>query len=304
MKRIFITGLAGLLGANFAFLKRDEFEFWGVDKNPVCIEGVGSIVGSAFDLELVETALIENKIDVLCHCAALVNVDLCETNSVYADLLNHELTKNLAFLCHKLGIKFVFISTDAVFAGTKTGLYREEEEPAPINIYGKTKVRAENAVARYPENLIIRTNFYGFNYREKNSFAEWVVQALNSDESLNMFTDLWFSPILVNHLVDILAQCIKADIQGLYHVSCTGSISKYDLGAKIQKQFMLRGVIHPIRMDQFDFVAPRTQNMGLDNSKICEVLAITLPTPEEDVKTFYQFWQDGYQRKLREGIVL
>lgn len=301
MKSIFITGLAGMLGSNLAFLLRDKYKIFGIDKNPVGIEGIICEEGSALDTLRVEDIIKENSIDIFIHCAALVNVDLCEQKPDYAEIVNYEMTKNLANICNRNGTKFIFISTDAVFPGTKLGLSNELDETGPISVYGKTKLVAETAVLKNKNNLVIRTNIYGFNYRDKNSFGEWIVQALHSDEALNMFSDLTFSPILVNRFVEILDICMEKDLKGIYHICCTGMISKYDLGVAIQKAFKIPGRINSTSMKDFEFAAPRTKNMGLDNSKIRKELNMEIPTALEDAQEFYRLWQDGYGKRLKEG---
>lgn len=301
MKSIFITGLAGMLGSNLAFLLRDKYNVFGIDKNPMAIEGITCEEGSALDTLRIEDIIKENNIDIFIHCAALVNVDLCEQKPDYAEIVNYEMTKNLAKICKRNDTKFIFISTDAVFPGTQAGLSCETDETAPISVYGKTKLMAEKEVLKNENSLVVRTNIYGFNYRDKNSFGEWIVQALRSDEALNMFNDLTFSPILVNRLVEILDLCIEKDLNGIYNICCTGMISKYDLGVAIQKAFKLPGFITPMSMKDFQFAAPRTQNMGLDNSKIKKELGIEIGTALEDAQEFYRLWQEGYGKRLKEG---
>ncbi len=301
MKNVFITGVAGLLGSNCAYLLRDRYNVFGVDKNVVSMENVSIEMDSALNTYRIEELLLSNKIDVFLHCAALVNVDTCEKMTAYADLVNYQLTENLRRCCSKHNIKFVFISTDAVYGGSKQGLNTEEDIPAPVSVYGKTKLMAENAVLEDAGSLVLRTNMYGYNYRDKNSFGEWVLQALNSEEELNMFNDIYFSPILVNKLTEVIELAIKNDLSGLYNVGCTGSISKYELGLAIQKAFELTGIINSTSSENFNFLAPRTKNMGLDNSKIKSALNIEINTPLEDVSLFKKLYDEGYPLALKRG---
>ena len=90
-----------------------------------------------------------------------------------------------------------------------------------------------------------------------------------------MFYDILFSPLLVNHLVDVLDRCIAADLTGLYNAGCTGAISKYDLGVAFSK------AVPSAQRDQArqhgrttQFKAPRTKNMSLDNTKLKQALGI------------------------------
>ncbi len=301
MKNIFITGIAGLLGSNCAYLLRDKYNIFGVDKNVVNIENVATQVFSAFDTYKIEEMLTSNNIDVLIHCAALVNLDICEKMPDYAELLNCQLTENLYNACNKHGIKLIFVSTDAVYDGKKQGLNKEDDVPNPVSVYGRTKLKAENIVLKNPNNLIFRTNMYGFNYREKNSFGEWVLQMLNSDEELNMFNDISFSPMLVNKLVEVIDISIEKNLCGLYNLACTGAITKFDLGVAIQKAFKIRGTINSVCSDSLNFIAPRTKNMGLDNTKIKDALNIEINNSIEDVVLFKELYDKKYSSQLKKG---
>lgn len=301
MKSVFITGIAGMLGSNLAYLLRDNYHVSGVDLHEVTMPKVTCHVFSALDGEKLKECLIEDKVDVLIHCAALVNMDECEENPEYADLINYKLSKNLAKLSDELGIKMIFISTDAVFDGRvkKEYLYRESDIPSPVSVYGKTKLMAEEAVLGYSRNLVARTNIYGFNYRDKNSFGEWILNSLLSGIELNMFYDIYFSPLLVNELAVILDSCIKQDLAGLYHICSTGSISKYDIAYAIMEEFKLYGSVNRVSMENYHFKAPRTKNMGLCNDKISKELGVSISTPLEGVKEFKRLYDHKYCEKLK-----
>jgi dTDP-4-dehydrorhamnose reductase len=301
MKSIFITGIAGMLGANLAYLLRMQYLVSGVDLNPILIKDVNSYVFSAFDIEQIKKLFIFHQVDTLIHCAALVNVDECEICPDYADKINHQLTKDLTQLCASLNITMIFISTDAVFDGKAEELYRETDTPNPISIYGKTKLRAEQAVLELPSNLVVRTNIYGFNYRDKSSFGEWILNSLRGNTPLNMFYDIYFSPILVNELAEILSLCMKQNISGLYHIGSTGSISKFDMAVAIREEFNLDGSIHKLSMANYPFKAPRTRNMGLNNEKITNMLDIVIRTPTESVRKFKQLYDVNYPGDLKGG---
>ncbi len=301
MKSIFITGIAGMLGSNLAYLLKDAYHISGVDLNNVQIRGVNSHLFSAFDLEKIRELFLQHKVDVLIHCAALVNVDECEEKPDYAQKVNYELTKNLAELCMELKVKMIFISTDAVFDGNKEGLYKETDLPGPISVYAATKLQAEQYVQQFSENIVVRTNIYGFNYREKNSFGEWIISSLNNNDNLSMFYDIYFSPILVNELASILSMCIDRNLCGLYHICSTGSISKYEIAIAIMEEFKLSGAIFQASMEDHEFRAPRTKNMGLSNEKISKELGIHISTPLEGVKEFKRLYDRRYHEQLKKG---
>ena len=301
MRSIFITGLAGMLGSNLAYLLRDKYRISGVDLNKVTIRRVTGYAFSALDLQQIREVLLQNQVDILIHCAALVNVDECELNPEYAYLVNTNLTEHLTRLCEELNITMIFISTDAVFDGREHCLYQESDTPGPISVYGKTKLEAEKIVRGVPGNLVVRTNIYGFNYREKNSFGEWILNALISHMELNMFHDIFFSPLLVNELAGILDQCIARQVTGLYHICSTGSISKYEIAIALMEEFGFAGSINKVSMEDFEFKAPRTKNMGLSNERISRKLGIHISTPREGVSEFKRLYDSKYQEGLRSG---
>ena len=301
MEKILITGAAGLLGANICYLLRDQYQIYALDTNHIDIEGISPIVGSALDVALVEQILQNEHVDILLHCAAITDMDRCEKEYNYAYLVNQLLPKNLYYLCSKHAAKLIFISSDSVYRGSVSGLHLETDAVEPLSIYAKTKLGAEEAVLAGGRNLVIRTNMFGFNYREKKSFGEWVVQSLQNNETLNMFYDIDFSPLFVNDLVAILDSCIQQDLCGLYNIGSRKPISKYDLGITIKQVFALPGFINRASMTDFSYIAPRTKNMSLNVQKIEQALGVQMPTPQEGVEHFYKFYQNGYSRKLKEG---
>jgi dTDP-4-dehydrorhamnose reductase len=301
MKRILVTGAAGLLGANICYLLRKSYHVVALDTNRIEIDQITSIVGSALDVSLVEQTLVQEKIDILIHCAAITDMDRCEREFNYAYLVNQLLPKNLSYICNRYGAKLIFISSDSVYRGSDPGLHAEIDAVEPLSIYAKTKLGAEDAVLKNAKNLVVRTNMFGMNYRDKNSFGEWVIQALQNDETLNMFYDISFSPLLVNELVSVLDLCMERDLCGLYNVGSCEPISKYDLGMTIKEVFGLPGTINKTSMKDHTYLAPRTQNMGLDVSKIEQTLGIKLSTPRQGVEQFFALYQAGYRQKLKDG---
>lgn len=298
---VLVTGAAGLLGSNLLYLMRDRHNMVGVDRNKIHISRTKTVVSSLEDRELLKNVIEQNDIQVLVHCAAMTNVDLCEQYPQRARYINYESVAEIAELCEKHNVKIVFLSSDAVYRGDVSGLHTEEEVPEPVSVYGKTKFAAEKIVLSSPNNLVLRTNMYGFNYRDKDSFSEWIVKQLSQEANLNMFYDCWFSPLLVNTLVELLELALKKNIAGLYNLCATGSISKYEMGCLIKNAFSLNGEINKISMEKFPFIAPRTHNMGMDNSKIQRALGVQIETIEQGVQKYTALWEQGYGKALKEG---
>jgi dTDP-4-dehydrorhamnose reductase len=301
MASILVTGVAGMLGSNIAYLLRHKHAVCGVDRNDVHIAGTYTVKDSVLNIALLSRMIDEHHVDTLIHCAAIVNMDACEIHPDYAEIINVIMTDNIAWLCREKHVKMIYISSDAVYSGEREGLNLETDAPAPVSIYGKTKLAAERLVLGRPGTLVLRTNMYGFNYREKLSFGEWLLKSLSEEAELNMFYDILFSPLLVNHLVDVLDLCIEKNLSGLYNAGCTGAISKYDLGVAFSEAFRLPNEIKRGSMKDFQFKAPRTKNMSLDNTKLKQALGIELRSPLEEVQAFRTLYEQGYGDKLKSG---
>lgn len=300
MKNIYITGIAGLLGINLSYYLKTNYKIIGVDIFKLNLPKVIVETYDILDREALEKSLVNNKVDIVIHTVAAVDVDNCEENPSYAERINTHVTKILAELCYKNNIKMIYISTDAVFNGSCNKLYTEDDETNPINVYGKTKLDGEKYVLSYPNNLVLRTNIYGYNIQNKNSFGEWVLYSLLNDKTMNMFSDIYFSPILVNEFAEILSIIIQRDLYGLYHLCGTGTISKYQFGIELKRIFGIKtGQINNTYSDSFSFKAKRSKNMSMSNKKLSNELGIHIRTPLESLKYFKKLYDNGYPQILK-----
>lgn len=298
MKKIYITGIAGLLGSNIAIQLKSKYQITGVDLIAVDIPDVQCEVFDLLDYEKLQKSIEREKPDVLVHTVAIVNVDKCEREPKLAEEINAQLTAKIADICAENQIKMIYISTDSVFDGTSEEMYTEMDRVNPLNEYAKTKYKGELYTSRYERNLILRTNIYGLNIQHKQSFGEWIVCALENGEELNMFEDIYFSPILVSDLAHIIGKCVEKDLRGLYHACGTGVISKYDFGVATKKIFAIEtGKINRTTSESVNFEALRPKNMGMSNRKISEELQMTIRTPEESIYEFHRLY---IEKRIRE----
>lgn len=291
--RIYITGIAGLLGNNIVKKLVNRCEITGVDILDMEIPNISYEQFSLYDTERLREHIENVKPDAVIHTAAAVNVDECEENPEWAYKLNEEVTGDIADICNILGIKMVYISSDAVFDGEDEKLYEETDLVNPLNVYAKTKLGGEKLVLQYKKNLVLRTNIYGHNIQNKKSFGEWIVDSLEEGKTLNMFDDIDFSPILVNDLAEIIYKALECDLSGLYHACATGCISKYDFGTYLKEIFELKtGSISRSQSELMHFRAKRSKHMGMSNEKIKKDLGIKIRTPQESIQEFKRLYDE------------
>jgi dTDP-4-dehydrorhamnose reductase len=225
-----------------------------------------------------------NRPDVIVHAAALTNVDECERRPDLAVRINRDAVAEIADFCVGSGAKLVHISTDAVFDGTKVGRYTENDSAIPLNIYGRTKLEAEQVALRAPGALVLRTNIFGWRRGRADSLAEWILTGLRAGTTLTTFTDVFFTPIATQLLAPLIARCTRLAAHGLYHAGGSESISKHEFSLRVAKAYGLSAAnIRASSVDERPADARRAKNMSLDSSRLEHLLGISLPGIDQSV---------------------
>jgi len=298
--RFLITGASGLLGLNFAVEAARHHPVTGVVHHNE-LAGVPFSVVQA-DLtrpHAVEDLLEHTRPEVVIHCAALTILDTCEAQPELAWRLNATVPGELAAATARAGIKLVHISTDAVFDGQR-GNYTEEDLPNPLSVYARSKLAGEQGVAQAnPQAIIARVNFYGWSLTGARSLAEFFYRNLSAGKSVNGFTDVFFCPLLVNDLVDILLKMVEKDLKGLYHVVSPENLSKYDFGCRIARLFNLNEkLIMPTSWQAGGLQAQRSPNLTMSTDKLSRELGLSLPDQQAGLQRFRGLFENGYQQKI------
>lgn len=299
-KRMLITGVSGLLGNNLAFCLRDAYDILGVyHHHSVKIDGIQT---RDVDLTLgshVGVLMEEFDPDVIIHCAAQADVDICEENPQQAERINVQGTQNLVNHLNGGKSKFVFISTDLVYDGIK-GDFSEGDPVNPLNHYGLTKCKGEKEVLKKEKALVLRTNFFGWNIQNKYSLGEWVIQELTQKKNIPGFTDCYFSSIYTFELAKILDAAIKKDLSGIYNCASSSSMSKYEFISQIASQLNLdKSLIKPISIDDFGFKAKRGKNLNLNTKKLANDLSFNIPSIAYSIERFVKDFRNGIPETIK-----
>ncbi len=302
MTHYLVTGASGLLGLNFTL---------AVDGKKHQVTGIANTLPMTWasfkyqQVELTKPGVIENLIaevkpDVILHCAAIANMDACETNPEMARLVNAELPGHLAESARKHHIKMIQISTDAVFDGTK-GNYSEEDLPNPLSTYAKTKWEGEkNVLTSNDDALVARVNFYGWSAAGNRSLAEVFVNNLGIGKSMMGFTDVLFSPMNVYDLSTLLVEAADYDLKGIYHIVGAEAMSKYQFGIRIAQQFNFDpSLINPVSVKDGGLQAARSPNLTLATTKVSKALGHEMPDFSEGLRKFYEQYKRGYPQYIR-----
>lgn len=281
MAVILITGASGLLGGNLARDYSAQYDVSGVfHSHRIALSGVKMIGADLTQDELTRRVIGKVQPDLVVHCAAATDVDRCQRDEAWAYRLNVEMARSVATAAAAREASLIHISTDAVFDGRQGG-YSEHSEPAPINVYGASKLAGEAAVRKaHPDALIVRTNLFGWNLRRNHrSLAEWFLASLVEGRVIQGFGDVSFSPILVNDLGDLLLELWAKGAQGLLHLGGADCLSKHQFGRELAARFGHDPAsIRRSSVDQAGLVAPRPKELCLDSGKAATVLARPVPS--------------------------
>lgn len=307
MQQILITGASGLLGVNVALEAAKDHQVTGISNSLVL--NAQAIRSSKFHLikqDLLAPGAVERLLDQVqpdwvIHCAALANLEACEANPELARQLNSDLPAKLAANVARGGARFLHVSTDAVFDG-QTGDYTESDRPNPLSVYARTKLQGEYAVAdANPQAIIARVNLFGWSLTGKRSLAEFFFYNLRARKPVMGFTDVFFCPLLANHLGQIFIQMLASDLSGLYHVVCRQAASKYAFGQMLAQKFSLdESLITPSSVAQGGLKAARSPNLTLRSEKLALALNQPLPDLSTGLDGFYALYQQGYPQFLLE----
>ena len=301
-KKILFTGGSGLLAINWGLHIEKDFEvFLGLHKRKINIPEVKTVY---IDIESINgfcTALETIQPDFVIHCAGLANVEDCESNPDLAYKVNVLFSENVAIACKKFHIQLVYISTDHLFSGLLP-MVSEEEPTCTLNQYGRTKLQGERMVLTIDtQSLIIRTNFYGWGTRYRNSFSDFIINNLRKDLQVNLFEDFYYTPILIEELSQTVMELIAKNAKGVFNVVGDERISKYEFGKRLANTFNLNANL--IQADKFSNrkdLVQRPLDLSLSNKKVSVFLNKKVGNINDNILRLFNQEQNGVVQKMHQ----
>jgi dTDP-4-dehydrorhamnose reductase len=291
-----------LLGLNLALEAAKEHTVFGVvNHHRLNTEAFAVLQADLSAPGMAERLIDQTQPDWVIHCAALANLDDCEKDPVQAQKLNTDVPRKLAEIVARGGARLLHVSTDAVFDGLR-GDYTEEDIPNPLSVYARTKLDGERAVAEAnPAAIVARVNLFGWSLSGKRSLAEFFFYNLSAGKPVMGFTDVYFCPLLANHLADIFLKMLDLGLSGLYHTVSSECTSKYAFGVAIARKFDLDGtLVRPTSVADGGLAAARSPNLTLCSNRLALALGESLPTLSTGLQGLYTLYQQGYPQLLRQ----
>ena len=303
---IVVTGASGLLGVSVVTRARDlGHEVVGIcHRNLLRVPGIRICQVDLTNQPAVRALLEILQPESIIHCAAATNVDWCEEHPKEAEQINVQASSFLAEVAQELNAGFVYISTDSVFDG-KHGNYSETDQPLPLSVYAKSKLKGEQEVLRrHLSPLIVRVTIYGWNAQPKQSLAECILDQIAAGKQLGGFADVYFCPMLVDDLAEVLLTMLERGLSGLYHVVGSERISKYDFAKRVAMTFRLgMDCVAPRSIVEANLRAPRPTDPSLNTEKISAVLGRPMPDVDAGLRRFRQLRESGYRNQLKSFLV-
>jgi dTDP-4-dehydrorhamnose reductase len=242
------------------------------------------------DLESTRARISQKNPDLIVHCAAYTDVDGAERDPEMAFRVNTTGTKNVALVSDELSVPMVYISTDYVFNGAKGSPYLEADRPDPLNVYGESKLAAEDWVKKLLSRFFIVRTSWLFGSRGR-SFVHKIVKAWTDIESsasppLPVVADQFGSPTYTIDLAKSVQMLIQSESYGIYHVTNSGHCSWFEFAKKIFDCLGIRAELVSVDSGSLAQAARRPKFSVLDNSLFETNFGVRLRSWEDALQEF------------------
>jgi dTDP-4-dehydrorhamnose reductase len=249
-------------------------------------------------LESVTTSLAALQPEIVVNTAALHHVEKCEAQPALAFAVNGLGARNLARFTEETGAVLIHISTDYVFDGYKNAPYIEEDTPAPLNVYGNTKLSGEYFVrATNTRHFVVRVSaIYGENAcRAKGglNFVELMLKLSGERDELRVVDDEFVSPTPTAQIARQLVALSRSSDYGLYHASCEGSCSWLEFASVIFELTGTKVRLERARPGEFPAKVPRPKFSVLENKAL-----------KSKSLNAFTHWKDGLEDYLERRAQL
>jgi len=279
-QRIVITGASGQLGQELKVLldKDVSKECFFLDRKQLPLD----------QISIIQDILSMYQPDLIIHAGAYTAVDQAESDIDLADQVNHLASEEIALYCRSKGAKLIAISTDYVFDGNSGIALTEDATVNPINVYGATKLKGEQAIQKWcTEAIIIRTSWVYSTFGK--NFVKTMLRLMAERDSISVINDQIGSPTSAQDLAQAIVYIVNSGkwYGGVYHYSNEGEISWYDFAIEIRDIKGLNCEIQAIPTTAYPTPAKRPRYSLLDKTKIKATFGVEVP-----------FWKDSLRRQL------
>jgi len=235
----------------------------------------------------------------LINAAAYTQVDNAESEEKLATVVNAESPTAMAIYCSRKRIPFVHFSSDYVFDGSGDTPWKEDDTPAPLNAYGRSKLAGEDAIARIGGDHLIFRSSWVYDAEGKN-FVNTILRLASEREELRIIADQFGAPTYATHLAVASLKALEVAMaapqfsSGIYHLCNSGVTTWHGFATAIVESARAIGLpvktryVRAIPASEYPLPAKRPANSRLDCTKALSMFGVSLPT-----------WQEGLAACMR-----
>lgn len=273
-----VTGAAGMLGRTV--VKALQSSKWSVtqlvrQRDPSYSSVKEKLIEADItDQKQLDAKLGDRKYQVCIHCAAITDLEACETVPFLAERTHVLGTKNVLDTvdCKR----FVYISTDSVFDGA-VGNYDENQTPSPVNTYARTKLAGEMQALRHSHAVIARLNLYDIRNPCGSTLAEWAYKNFAMGQTISGYNNIHFNPLHTAQIARTILALINIQFEGTVHIGCTEHVSKFQFLQQLARNLGYPdSLVRECDYQQSDIGVARPLNTTLDTTKLQSLLRHTV----------------------------
>ena len=281
MTRILLFGKTGQLGWELNRTLAPLGEIYALGPDELDLVDVAALVRTIHDVQP----------EIIINASAYTAVDRAEEEPKLAMLINAQVPQIMAEAAHKLNAAFIHYSTDYVFDGTKNSAYTEEDATNPLNVYGQSKLKGEQAIGQVGGAYVILRTSWVYSLRG-DSFVTKALSWARKQDTLRIVTDQIGSPTWARSLAEISAAMVARSLadpkkyfserSGVYHLAGSGGVSRFDFTRAIldldphpEEQKVKK--LEPALTAEFPTAARRPLFTALNCSRFETVFGLSLP---------------------------
>jgi dTDP-4-dehydrorhamnose reductase len=227
---------------------------------------------SVTDVDALDSLLISRRPEIVFNCAAYNAVDRAETERDLAYAVNSEGAANVARACARRAARLVHFSTNFVFDGALQRPYIESDLPAPVSVYGSSKLEGERRVLELmPHALVIRTSaLFGDTGSaiKGGSFPERMLSRAQAGEPLRVVADQTVNPTYAGDLAPAALQLAESGLEGVVHVVAAGCAGWDEFARAVLAEFEVPAEVIPISSGVLGSAAARPLSGCLASARV------------------------------------
>lgn len=234
--------------------------------------GVTHAEASITDRDSIDQLIRSRRPEIVFNCAAYNAVDRAETEPDLAFAVNAEGPANVALACVRSGARLVHFSTNFVFDGALERPYVETDHPAPLSVYGASKLEGERRVLdALPGALVIRTSaVFGDTGStiKGGSFPERILARATAGEPLRVVSDQKVNPTYAGDLAPAVVALAESGLEGMVHVVAAGCAGWDEFARAVLQESHVRMPVHPVRTAELNAPARRPLHGCLASTRV------------------------------------